>query len=581
MTSKSIYRDRGSLRKIRLLFGLVSAFILVATILLIKPALDGFEAEQELRYQVLADRVFDEMERELSSFLRREEERPFQYYQMLSGGSLSSSEPEEFVMGYFQIAPGGAVTTPYARDGDTVEGIHNLVRASWEMKERNTSTSDVMKQAPGTTVPLSQRKDEFARAKTYEPDPSQKDLESFAALNTLNRAAQERQERTAQNVQDSNVFLDEQQERVDVEIEPMASLGMDEERFLLFRNAQIDGQRYRQGMVIETPILLSWLQSVVLDKGDLSAQAQIRPDGLVLSQSAESSHRRYRRQFAEPFDQVAGILSLEPLSDWGGSTYIYTLSAFVVVTATLGLLALYRMVTVVVSYAEQRHNFVSSVTHELKTPLTAIRMYGEMLRDGLVPSEEKRARYYGVITAETERLTRLVNNVLELAHMERKDRPLTLVAGDVRPVLEEAVDILQPHAREKGFTIRIEVEPGLPAVRFDRDGLLQVLFNLIDNALKYSSGTVNKEIMLAARRRDNNISLVVSDHGPGVAPRHLSRVFEPFYRGENELTRTSKGTGIGLALVRGLVERMGGTVQGENASSGGFVVRILLPCADC
>ncbi len=576
MTSKSIFRDRGSLRNIRLLFGLVSASILLATILLIKPALDGIEAEQELRHQILADRVFDEMERELSSFLRREEERPVQHYQNAPGSSILSPKPEDFVMGYFQIEPEGSVTTPYIRDGDSVERIHNLVMASWEIKERNASASDVLKQIPGTTVPLPQRKDDIAKAKAYEPDPSQNE-QSIAALNTLNRAAEERQQRTTKNVQDYNVLLDEEQALINIVLEPMVSRGISEERFLLYRTARIDGQRYLQGMIIETPKLLTWLQSVVLEKGDLSTRAQVHPAELELFQPEESYRRQYRRRFAEPFDQVAGILSLEPLTDWGGSTYIYTLSALVVLVATLGLLALYRMVTVVVSYAEQRHNFVSSVTHELKTPLTSIRMYGEMLRDGLVPSEEKRVRYYQVITAETERLTRLVNNVLELAHMERKDRPLTLVAGDVGPVLEEAIDILQPHAREKGFAIRMDVEPGLPAVRFDRDGLLQVLFNLMDNALKYSSATENKEIKLAARRLNNNVSLVVSDHGPGVASRHLPRVFEPFYRGENELTRTSKGTGIGLALVRGLVERMGGTVHGANDPAGGFVVSVSLP----
>jgi signal transduction histidine kinase len=396
-------------------------------------------------------------------------------------------------------------------------------------------------------------------------------------LSNLNRAAEERQQRTTQKVQAYNTFVDQRQEFVEVALDPMVSREIDEARFLLVRAVRIDGQRYQQGLVIDSARLLDWLQVSVLDQGDLSARARIHSDRLGQSQSAESSPFQYRHRFAEPFDQVAGILSLEPLSDWSGSTYIYTLSAFVVMTTMVGLLALYRTVTVVVSYAEQRQNFVSSVTHELKTPLTAIRMYGEMLRDGLAASEDKRDRYYRVITAESERLTRLVNNVLELAHLEKKDRPLTWVTGDVGPVLEEAVDILRPHAREKGFTIETEIESGLPAVRFDRDALVQVIFNLVDNALKYSSAAENKEIIVAAFRQNMNVSLVVSDHGPGVASRHLPRVFEPFYRGENELTRTSKGTGIGLALVRGMVERMGGTVRGENARTGGFVVSILLP----
>ena len=105
---------------------------------------------------------------------------------------------------------------------------------------------------------------------------------------------------------------------------------------------------------------------------------------------------------------------------------------------------------------------------------------------------------------------------------------------------------------------------------------MQVLFNLLDNALKYSRQADEKEIVLKCRRDHRGVVLAVSDHGPGVAGRHLKKIFEPFYRGENELTRTSKGTGIGLALVRGLVERMGGTVAGRNASGGGFEVSIFL-----
>ena len=221
------------------------------------------------------------------------------------------------------------------------------------------------------------------------------------------------------------------------------------------------------------------------------------------------------------------------------------------------------------SFAERRQNFVSSVSHELKTPLTAIRMYGEMLRDGLVASSEKRQQYYEVITAESERLTRLVNNVLELSKLERKNRELQLVAGSIERILEEVVEVLGPHARREGFVLRIDCEKGIPDVLYDRDALLQVLFNLVDNAVKYSKGKGAGEIRLEARRYGGAAALSVVDEGPGVSEEQLKRVFEPFYRAESELTRTSKATGIGLALVRGLVEAMGGTVAGENVARGG------------
>jgi signal transduction histidine kinase len=116
-------------------------------------------------------------------------------------------------------------------------------------------------------------------------------------------------------------------------------------------------------------------------------------------------------------------------------------------------------------------------------------------------------------------------------------------------------------------------------VRFERDALLQVLVNLVDNALKYARDAVPREVAVECRRSGDGVVLSVRDHGPGVASRHLGRLFEPFHRGEDELTRTTQGTGLGLALVKSLVERMGGSVGGTNAPGGGFVVRVALPGA--
>jgi signal transduction histidine kinase len=145
-------------------------------------------------------------------------------------------------------------------------------------------------------------------------------------------------------------------------------------------------------------------------------------------------------------------------------------------------------------------------------------------------------------------------------------------------VLREALDVLEPHARSAGFALELEVEQGL-AARFDRDALLQVVFNLVDNGLKYARDAGDKRILLVARRDGDRVALLVRDFGPGVPPRHLRHIFEPFWRGERELTRRSKGTGIGLPLVRGLVERMQGGVGGRNLPDGGFEVRVTLPGA--
>jgi signal transduction histidine kinase len=128
---------------------------------------------------------------------------------------------------------------------------------------------------------------------------------------------------------------------------------------------------------------------------------------------------------------------------------------------------------------------------------------------------------------------------------------------------------------EHGFELQVEIDNDLPAFRFERDALMQVLWNLADNAVKYARDAVPKRIVLRCRDEGGLVAVSVVDHGPGVAARHLGKIFDPFYRGENELIRRNKGTGLGLALVRGLAERMGATVSGRNLAEGGFEVKVL------
>jgi signal transduction histidine kinase len=287
----------------------------------------------------------------------------------------------------------------------------------------------------------------------------------------------------------------------------------------------------------------------------------------------------YQHRFADPFDALSARLALRALPGSGDARYVYALSGALLAAAVFGLLALYRMVSARVAFAERRSNFVAAVSHELKTPLTAIRMYGEMLRDGIVPTDGKRQEYYRHITAESERLSRLINNVLEFSRLEKGGSALALTTGSLAPVVREVAELVRPHVEAEGFALRLELDDALPSIRFERDALLQVLFNLVDNAVKYARDGAERWIAVRAVPHAGGVQLTVRDSGPGVPARHLPHVFEPFYRGEHELTRRSRGTGLGLALVRGLVERMGGRVDGRNVPGGGFEVTIALPAA--
>jgi signal transduction histidine kinase len=370
--------------------------------------------------------------------------------------------------------------------------------------------------------------------------------------------------------------------RVRVAIDPMQGRVAGDAHLLLVRSVQRGREALRQGLVLDRAALGRWLEQRALRDSGLASVARVRFAGADAPPSAAPAGDVFvfRHRFAEPFDPMAAELELVALPGVAGPGAIYALVGLLLLVGAGGLAALYRMVSVVVDFAERRSNFVAAVTHELKTPLTAIRMYAEMLRDGLVPGEAKKSEYYHTLTDESERLSRLIDNVLEFARLERGRRELSLRAGALGPVLEEAVAKLASHAAREGFALELAVEPDLPPVRFDRDALLQVLFNLVDNAMKYARGTGVRRVLLEARRAGAGVELAVRDFGPGVAPAHLGRIFEPFYRGEDELTRNTQGTGIGLALVRELAARMGAQVAGANLPEGGFRVSLAFAPAE-
>jgi signal transduction histidine kinase len=355
---------------------------------------------------------------------------------------------------------------------------------------------------------------------------------------------------------------------------------------VIVERSAADGSR-TEGFVIDEAALVQTLQTRVLEQQGLGSLAQVTAVEQGASRKRYWSDARsdfagaysFRHRFAEPFSALEARLDLAPLDDEGTFGLVYMLTASLGLAVVLGLYALYRMVAVQLRFAERRNNFVAAVSHELKTPLTAIRMYSEMLRDGMVEQEDKKHEYYATITAETERLSRLINNVLELSRIERRERAIELAAGDLDRIARDVVDSFRPHAEREGFSVSFESASNLPLVRFERDALTQVLFNLLDNALKYSARAEQRTIAVRCEpAAHSGVCLVVSDRGPGVPPGQLELIFEPFYRAQNELTRTQKGTGIGLSLVRGLVTRMHGTVQGKNLAPG-FEVRVTLPAA--
>jgi len=221
-----------------------------------------------------------------------------------------------------------------------------------------------------------------------------------------------------------------------------------------------------------------------------------------------------------------------------------------------------------------RRDFVANVSHELRTPLTAIRGYVEALSDGETDENERR-RFLAIIARHTQRMERLVKDLLRLARLDAGQETIDLLACDTRSLAEAVVADVAPAAAERGQKIAIAIGPGAESVRADPAKLHDALRNLVANAITYAPE--QSTIRIDAVREGSRIALSITDEGPGIPEDDLSRVFERFYRVDKSRARDPGGTGLGLAIVKHLVELQGGTVRAENGPERGarFTITIV------
>ncbi len=269
-----------------------------------------------------------------------------------------------------------------------------------------------------------------------------------------------------------------------------------------------------------------------------------------------------------------GLLDREAARSRGVVVLVFALAA---AALGLGAVLVLRMVRTEVRVARMRADFVASVSHELKTPLTSIRMFLETLREGRTRSEEERQECLDVVDREAQRLGRMVERVLEFSRVSAGVRRLRPEAADPAAVLRDAADAFRGHLVNGSCDFRMELAAGLPVLRLDRDAVTEIVLNLLDNAWKYTPAT-GKRIVLRARPADGGgVRVEVEDNGPGVPAGDRERVFEEFFRGEDPRTASAGGTGLGLALVRRLAEAHGGSAAVESAPGGGSRFVVTLP----
>jgi signal transduction histidine kinase len=243
--------------------------------------------------------------------------------------------------------------------------------------------------------------------------------------------------------------------------------------------------------------------------------------------------------------------------------------------------------------AKLKGEFASHLSHDLRRPLTSIRMFSEMLKNDDVPSEEKRREYYGIISEESDKLTHLANNILDFSRIEGGRRKYTFREEDITRIVRETVERFKVYTNKDARPVELHIEKaasaggdsdegngrkkqGYPIVKADAGAMAQAIMNLLTNADKYSPS--DKTITVNLNRGKNQAVIEIIDRGEGIPKEDLKKIFQKFYRVARKDMPSVEGTGLGLALVKYTVEAHGGKVTVESEKGKGSTFRIVLPC---
>ncbi len=240
-----------------------------------------------------------------------------------------------------------------------------------------------------------------------------------------------------------------------------------------------------------------------------------------------------------------------------------------------GLILTYRNVSRELALAKLKSDFVSNVSHELRTPLALIRLYAETLELGRISNSGKQQEYYEIIRKESERLTSLINNILDFSRIESGKKEYTFRETNVADLVRSTLESYRFEIEQNGFQFEQKIDENVPPLWVDREAIARSLLNLVNNAVKYSAN--EKYLGVRLYRHNSGVNLEVVDHGIGIPAKEHLKIFEKFYRVGDPLVHNTKGSGLGLSLVCHIVQAHGGEVAVESAPGKGSKFIITLP----
>src|ERR1700722_12422360 len=255
--------------------------------------------------------------------------------------------------------------------------------------------------------------------------------------------------------------------------------------------------------------------------------------------------------------------------------YNYIVLAALSLFMVAGIFLTYRNVSKEMNLARQKSDFVANVSHELRTPLALIRLYAETLELGRLSSKDKYQEYFRIIREESERLTSLINNILDFSRIDAGRKEYEFQQTNLGELVHSTLDSYRFQIQQNGFGFEENISPDIPPVNVDREAIARSLLNLVNNALKYSKD--QKHIAVKLYRSNGSVKLEVQDHGIGIAANEQEKIFEKFYTCGDPLVHDVKGSGLGLSLVRHIVRAHGGDVLVESVPDKGSKFTIALP----